>query len=897
MSRRPPFLARLLGRAILPRSVRDDFMGDLDERFAREALDDPAAARRAYWHDVLSPTVLRLRREVKGMPLPPGARPRNATGDGFMSSLMTDLKFAFRQMRKAPVFTAVAVLSLALGIGPNTAIFSLVDAALLQDWGVPEPERIVDMYELTSGGEYYYTYYSVYERIVEGTPNQFEAVAASAQTTLNAQVTESADGEFILGEMVTGNYFDVLGVSAGRGRTFLPEEDATPGTHPVVVISHRFWQRSFGGASDVVGSEFRLNGRPYTVIGIAPEEFKGRIAPGIGSDFWVPIRMYPHLAPTQMTNGNLFFVGRLAPGVSTAQATAALDAVAARYNESRPESRSTFAIGAVNLADVTLHPGMDRIVGAMAALLFGAVGLVLLVACVNLAGFLLARSTERRKEMAIRIAMGATRRDIIRQLTVESVVLATLGGVVGLALGLAASRLFLGVRLPIDIPLHLEVGLNGRLLLFTGASVLIAAVIFGLTPALEALRAPTAATLRDESGAAGGRRKGTMRGVLVAGQMALSTFLLFGAGLFLRSLQEATSVDVGFDTGPAAVVTVEAWASEMTDEERSAFAFELLRQTQALPGVRAVATTSRMPLDIGVTNTGFDIPGVDPPPDQNRHVIEFAAVSSSYFDFMGIQVVEGVGLDGLDSDTTNTSAVLTRAAAERWWPGESAIGRVMYRGGNTDRPVTVIGVVDDTKIWSLTEAPRPYLYFPMSANAFGRYHVLAKGTLPPQRTADAIRDAARTLRSDVFVSDTGTMSSHLSYIYFLPRMAALILSAVGVLALILACVGLYGLVSYAVAQRTREMGVRMALGADSGEVVGMVVKSGLAVVVIGGILGVIASVGLGSLLERFLIGVDGLDPLTLLAAPLLLTGIAALAAYLPARRASRVNPVDALRSE
>lgn len=814
-----------------------------------------------------------------------------------MTSFLADVKFALRMLRKAPAFTAVAVASLALGIGPNTAIFSLVDAVLLQEWGVPEPEGIVDMYSLTSDGQYFYTNYGVYDLILEGADGAFSDVAASAQQSGNLEV--AGEAELAIGELVTGNYFDVLGVEAARGRTFLPEEDATPGTHPVVVLSDRFWRTRLGSDPGVVGGDIRLNGRPYSVVGIAPPEFKGRIAPGIGTDFWAPIRMYPHLAPNQMSNGNLFFMGRLRDGVTTDQARAMLDAVATRYNESRPESRSQLAIGAVNLADIRLHPTFDAAIGPMVILLFVAVGLVLLVSCVNLAGFLLARATDRRKEMAVRVAMGAGRGAIIRQLLVESLVLALLGGILGLALGLGASRLLVGIDPPIDLPLNLEVGLNGRILLFTGVASLLAALAFGLTPALEATRAPVAATLRDESGSSGGRSKGRARNFLVAAQMALSTVLLFGAALFVRSLQSAMTLDVGFDTGSAAVVSFQPWVAEMTADERVQFAEGLTERIDGMAFVESFGLTSRLPLDLGTINTNFEIPGVDPPADANRHVLEYASVSPGYFDVMGIEMIEGRALDATDEDPTMSGsvAVLTLAAAERFWPGESAVGRVMFRNGDTDRAVTVVGVAEDTKIWSLTENPRPYMYLPFAEGGYGSYSVVARGSLPADEIADRIRAEGRDLRVDALVSSSGTMDDHLSYIFFLPRMAAVLITVVGALALILACVGLYGMVSYAVARRTREVGIRMALGAARANVVGLVVKNGLRVVAVGGVIGALLTLLLGNTLERFLIGVDGLDFTALITAPLVLFTIAAAAAYLPARRVSRINPVDALRAE
>ena len=813
-----------------------------------------------------------------------------------MHSLVQDTRFALRMMAKAPAFTAVAVLSLALGIGPNTATFSLVDSLLLTEWGVEDPSTVMDVYSLTSEGEYFYTYHRVWEILDEGAADAFSGVTASTQNPGNLEL--DGRSELVMGEMVKANYFPVHGVEAQLGRTFLPEEDATPGTHPVVVLSDRYWRTRYDRDPAVVGGTVRLNGRPYTVVGIAPETFKGRVAPGIGTDFWVPLSMYPHLRPNQMGNGNLLITARLRPGVTPEQAQARVDAVAARFNEQRPESRSTLALAGVILDDVVLNPNFDGFVLGLAALLFGAVALVLLVACVNLAGFLLSRASERRKEMAVRIAMGAGRGDILRQLLVESLLLASLGGALGVLLGLAVSRVLVGVEPPLDLPLDLEVGLNPRVLLFTGAVTVVAAVLFGLAPALEAVRSPVAATLRDETGADSGRGRKRLRGILVAAQMALSTVLLVGAGLFLRSLQEARAIDPGFDTGPAAVVQVEAWASDLTPQEQGAFAEALLREVEDLPGVVASGATTRMPLDLGTTSTSFDIPGVDPPPDQNRHVLELAYVTAGYFDAIGIDRLDGRLFQATDREDSEPVALVSRAAAELYWPGESALGRALHRGGDPDDALTVIGVVEDAKIWSLTEPPRPYLYIPATQiSGFGRYHVVARGNEDPRVLSERIRDLAAELNPRVFVSAVETMDGHLSYVLFLPRMAALLLLAIGLLAIALACVGLYGLVSYSVARRTREVGIRLALGAERGEVVAMVVRSGLALVAVGGVVGLVLAVFAGSALERYLIQVGSLDPVALTAVPVLLFCIAGLAAWLPARRAARVNPMAALRSE
>ena len=706
----------------------------------------------------------------------------------------------------------------------------------------------------------------------------------------------------VLGEMVTGNYFDVMGVQASQGRTFLPEEDATEGTHPVIVVSDDFWRGRYGADPGLLGDEVRLNGRPYVVVGITPPEFRGRLAPGVGTDFWVPFSMYPHLNPGKMTQGDLTIIGRVREGIPAEQAIAAVRTVGTRrdqeLNAANPDRRGQFALTAVSLADVRFHPSADRVLTAMATLLFVAVGLVLLVACVNLAGFLLSRATDRRKEMAIRVAMGAGRAAIVRQLLVESFVLAGTGAILGLLLGQLALGVLLGIELPLPIPLDLEAGLNGPLLVFTAGAAVAAAVLFGLTPALEATRAPVAATLRDEAGASSGKNKVGVRGFLVATQMALSTVLLFGAALFVRSLQSAADLDLGFSTRAGAVVKIESGANEYSPEERVRFVDELGRRLAAQGSVRSFGITGRMPVALGNSITTFDVPGVDPPPDQNRHRLESTAITPGYLETMGIPLIEGRAFEDNDTEESQSVTILSRAAANQLWPAESAIGKALCRGGNQDDPLVVVGVIGNVKMWSLTEPPKPYRYLPYhQGNAYGTFYVTARGSASPPDLAALVRDEARAIDPNIFVTSVRTIRDHLGYIYFLPRMAAGMLSLVGVLALVLACVGLYGMVSYGVSRRTREMGIRMALGADRQGVIGLVLKSGLKLVAIGGAIGIGASLMLGQLLERFLFGVGGLDPLALLAAPILLGSVAVLASYQPARRASRVDPVQALRAE
>lgn len=820
-----------------------------------------------------------------------------------LRSLLYDLKYAFRTLLKSPGFTAVAVLSLALGIGPNTAIFSIVNAVLFQDWGVGEPEGLVDIYGLTDDGSHFFNSFSNFELIEEGTPDVFEAVA---HHSIFSGRIESPEGEteLVLGEFVTGNYFDVMRVTPALGRTFLPEEDATEGTHPVVVLGYHYWESRYASDPSIVGGEIRLNGRPYTVVGVAPSTFRGRIAPGIGTDFWVPVSMYTHLDPIKYRRGDFTISGRVAPGVTGAQAVAAVETVGARYDQElqaqNPDRRSRFRLAGVVLADIMLHPDADGILSMMAALLFVAVGLVLLVACVNLAGFLLSRASERRKEMAVRIAMGAGRRDIIRQLVVEALVLSGAGALLGLALGQVAARALASVRPPLPIPLELEVGMSGPLLLFTAGTAVVAAVLFGLAPALEASSAPVAGTLRDEAGSSGGRRKVGARGVLVAAQMALSTVLLFSAVLFARSLGSASDLDLGFATREAAVVTIDATAAEYSPEEAEAFNESLMQRLQAQPAISNVAYTGRMPLALGTNNLVFDVPGVEPPPNQNRHVLETTRVTEGYFETMGIALLDGRAFDDTDRAGSPPVAVMSQAAASRLWPGESAVGKTILPDTSAASAITIVGVVDNAKIWRLAESPFPYLYRPAAQSSASRQHtIVARGNAPPGEIAGLIRSEIRSMDPEVFLTEVGTLDDHLGYVYFLPRMAALIMSLIGALALVLACMGLYGMVSYNVSRRTREMGIRLALGADRQAVIGMVLQSGLAIIAVGAVLGIVGSVVMGTLVgsSGFLLGVGGLDPLSILVAPAVLGGVAAFATYMPARRAARVDPVQALRSE
>ncbi len=644
--------------------------------------------------------------------------------------LVRDAKFAVRMLTKAPVFTFVAVLSLALAIGPNTAVFSLVDHVLLSDWGVGEPETLVDVFALSRSGSFNFTNYPTYEAVRDGTTDVFSDVTGYAFTT--ARVEQDGQPRPVVVEMVTGSYFDVMQVSAARGRTFLPEEDVTDGTHPVVVVSDFFWRTRYDADPGLIGSELRLNGTPFTVVGVAPADFKGRVIRGVPTDIWVPLRMHADIAPGQMGMGDFSISARMVPGIPAQRGVAAVEALAARIDAER-DSNFAFRLAAVPLSETRLHPSLDGAVNAMVAMLFAVVALVLLVACVNLAGFLLARATDRQKEIAVRLSLGAGRVAILRQLLVESFLLASMGAVLGTILGQFALRALIAMEPPIGMPLNLEVGLNPRVLAFTVGTTLVAALFFGLAPGLHATRVPVAPTLRDEGGHSGGRAKARTRGVLVAAQMTLSTVLIVATGLFLRSLQAASGVDVGFSTEPAGVVTVGTWANRYDEEQQRAFVERMLADGAAQPGISQIALTTRVPLGLGMRNRGLDVPGVDPPLDADYHMLEVAGVSADYFATMDIPVISGRPFGPEDSDGAPQVVILSEAAQARFWPGEDAVGRVIHPAGQPEVDLTVVGVVANVKIWNLVEPPRPYLYVPFAQATSSTFTFIAEGLPRTQR--------------------------------------------------------------------------------------------------------------------------------------------------------------------
>ena len=819
-----------------------------------------------------------------------------------LHQLSKNLQYAARRLAQRPGFTLVAILSLALGIGANSAIFSLVNAVLLRRAPLEKPEELVEIYISSPEFEYNVFSYPDLRDFMEGTKDVFAEVSGTKLTL--TQIDNDSGGEVLPAEMVTGNYFPTLGIEAAVGRTLLPEDDVAPGAHPVVMLGHSHWQKAYGGDSGVVGRETRIGGRPFTVVGVAPEDYEGHFR-GLAPAFFLPRMMLNEVSPANYDqleargDHGLFVKGRLKPGVTLAQVQTAADAVAERLRESAVEDwdpQASFLF--VPTSDVILYPPFDRFVRAAAWLLMIVVGLVLLIACVNLASFLLARAIDRRKEVALRIALGATRGRLVGQLLTETLLLALLGGVAGLALGQGLLALLVGADLPLPVPLTLDLGLDPTVLGFSLVVSLAAGLLLGLAPALQTTNPDVSATIKDETAGVGRSGGLTLRNALVVLQVATSVVLLVGAGLFLRSFQRIQTVDPGFGCDPSAILSVMLPGTRYSEEEGTRFEKRLEERLLQVPGVTAVGVTSNLHLNtLNTQNMEINVDGMEPPEGRDSHLVDRATVSPGFFEAAGVRLLRGRNFDASDLPDAPPVAIINEALAEKFFPGQESLGRILRRPDEGDEDLLIVGVAATAKIRSLGEAPRPFVYVPFSQRYTSDFTVVAKTGADAERTAVDLMAAARELDSQLWIWEAKTMARHLGIVLLPARLSALLLSAFAAVALALACIGLYGIVSYSVSQRSREVGIRMSLGADSGSVVGMLMGSGLKMVGLGAAFGVVASLAAAPALASLLFGVQSTDVASFVVMPLTLIVVATVAAYVPARRASRIDPVRALKAE
>jgi macrolide transport system ATP-binding/permease protein len=822
-----------------------------------------------------------------------------------MGTMLADVRHGLRQLRRQPLFAAAAIGSLALGIGLNTTLFSVVNAVLFREGVVTAPEQLVEIYTgLSKDFPQLTTSYPDYQDIRSGT-TALQSIAANAY--VRGILSTAQRGVLVTGEAVTSSYFDVLGIRLPLGRGFRPDEDRSPGTAAVAVLSDALWRERFGQRPDIVGEPVTLSGVPYTVIGVAPAAFTGTL-PGIPTEFWVPVTMIEHLqfsgvqasadddpGTTRLDRRGtrwLFVKGRLADGHSADEARTQIETIYSRLRAAYPITNKDVTASVVPASSVRFHPMLDGYLRAASVGLLAAVGLVLLIACANVANMLLARGASRRRELAVRAAIGASRRRLVGQLLAESMLLAIIGGSIGLLIAWWAGQLLSGIGSDVfPMPIRFEFSIDRLVLIFAVVTSIVTAVLFGLAPAWSSSRPELVPALKD-SGAANGRRRTSVRNLLVVGQLALSLILLVSGALLTRGLVTAQNTDLGFDPGPISSLSFDLQMNGYDRERAVVFRDRAFQTLSALPGVTAVSTASRLPLAPDINMDSVNVPGHHAP-DEDGLPIDTVSVGSDYFAVVGVPLVAGRAFTADEIRAERRLAIVNETMAKQFWPDGSAVGRVIRMGGK--RPVEIIGIARDHKVRSVGEAPHPYLHVP--AGPSQSIGLVVRTTMPAASALPTLRNALWTLEPNIVFTEDVPAQQVADTTVAPTRIGAMVLMAFGGLALGLAAIGVYGVIAFSVSRRTREVGIRMALGAERGQVLRMVLSQGLRLAGAGIALGAFASAGVSRLLESMLYGVSGFDPLAYVAAAGVLLLIAGAANLVPAITASRIDPVRALRSE
>jgi predicted permease len=871
--------------------MEEEIRFHLDEEIRRNLAQgmDPSEARRlAHLH---FGGVEQIKEKVRGER---GTRP--------LEEVAEDSRFALRQLRKTPVFTAVAVLTLALGIGANTSIFSLVNGALLKKRPFQDAATLVNIYTEIQGLTPYATAFTADLADLRSLEDVFAEVAAYRGTA--SRIQEADGARLVLAEAVTANLFPMVGLEPALGRGFIPEEDSPGSGERVAILGHGLWMERYGGDPGVLGSTIRLAGIPHTVVGVAPASLESFTSQSFRAGLYIPLATsvpvadmgLDHTSPHRGTEG-LKIMARLRTGMGIHQAQARAHGLVLGLREDFPQEYRERSFNLYPAAGVAMQPDVDAHFMKIALLLMAAMAMVLLLATTNLAGSLLARGLDRGEEIALRLALGAGRGRIIRQLITESMILALLGTAAGLILGRWTLDLLASLAPPSPLPISIDTGMDFSVFLFTLGVTGGAALLAGAGPALHSTRPELSPILRGAGGTDILPRGRVQKG-LVALQVAMSMILLVTGGLFVRSLQEAREMDPGFGARDTGMVWMDLAVGGVPMADFETAADELVARARALPGVEEVAVSNGVPLSESTYMGQFHIPGTEPPPGEESHTAPYFTVSEGFLSLMDIPLVAGRGIRTSDRTGTEGVVVVSEAAARRFWPGKDPLGKTVETV-DSEQSFRVVGVTRDTRVVNYREGPTPLLYFPRHqyARRGDQLWLLGRGRDPAPQTAAALRRLVTAVNPELVVLQTETMAEHLSAALALPRMAALFMGFFGILALVLASLGLYGLVSFGASRRTREVGVRMSLGAGMASVTRMVVREGLTPVCAGTLLGLCGAVVLARFAGRFLIGVSPLDPTTLLGVPLLLLAVSAVAAWLPARRAARVDPVKALRPE
>lgn len=819
-----------------------------------------------------------------GRRLAPLARPKRDRKRGFPTlGLLQDVKHGVRLLKSRPGTSVLASVTLALAIGANAVCYSFVQSFLFQPLAAHEPDRLARIYGSLPGSLPYAAVSYTDFLSIRSQRDIFEDVLAEKLIPLS--LASPSGSQRLWGYLVSGNYFQTLGIVPAAG-SFFAEDAEARGGEPVVVVSYAFWNRALGGRADVVGTSVSLNGQPFTIVGVAPADFTGTNT-GLAPSLWAPASGVEWLMPgfdlLSRNNRSFQSIGRLKRGTTVAEAAAALDVLAERLASEYPENRG-YGFNVLAEAEGGVHPIMRGGFIGFSGVLVLVVGLVLALACANVAGLALARTAYRRREMGLRMALGATRARLSRQLIIESLLLSAGGCLLGLIVARYATTLLRGLELPTDLPLHIPVAVEPRVVAFAVAVSLLTGIFVGLVPALHAGQ-PNLSM----------KRRGRIRNAFVVSQIALSTVLLVGTGLFMRNLDTARDIDLGFDPEGLVLASVDLDLEGYTLEEGRRFFEELRQHVRALPGVDSAAFAEMVPFDLNINMHEMAPEGYEPPPDGSTPAIDRNIVSPGYFETMGTALLEGRDFAETDDADAPRVVIVNDALARRFWPDESAVGKRMGRPGG---PLyEVVGVVEVGKYLTLGEEPKAFFFYPFLQREALAMSLVARTSGEPAAILASIRERVRQMDPGLPVFNVKPMEEHLQIALAPARAGVAIFASFGSVALGLATLGLYALLAFVVAQQTHDIGIRRALGAPSRHVFGFVLRYAVGLAVLGVGIGLVVSLGLSSVVASLLYGISAIDPRLYLAVALLLVATAAVAAIAPARRATRVDPLVALRHD
>ena len=820
-----------------------------------------------------------------------------------MERLWKDIRFGLRTFRRSPTFTAAAVLSLGLGIGLNSTIFTLVNTLFLNPLPVDRPAELIAVYTVDAKNSN-----SAFSNLLQvsypnykdfrDTNSVFTDLAAYSFPN-NVSFSTGGDPDQIFVEMVSGNYFHTLGVKPALGRFFGPPEDRAPGQANVLVISYDLWQRKFGGSPDVMNQTVAVNGTPFTIVGVAADGFRG-VNSLFGPDGWTPTMTYPCVLPLQFRDWMderraLIFnlAGRLKPGMTIDQARSNLAAIAKTLEQTYPEPNEGRTTAVRAISEATIFPGIRDALFMGGVVLMVIVGLVLLIACSNVANLLLARATSRRQEIAMRLALGASRSRLLRQLMTESIMLSLLGGAVGLLFGLWGKDLIWSARPPFLGLALIDPKLDARVFLYTLVVAVVTGVVFGLAPAVAGSRADVVTALKDQSRAAGQRRRTFGAGnLLIVGQVALSLIALVTAALFLRSSRAAAQIDPGFDTEHTAIMLVSPGQAGYTGDRVLRFYRDVDDRLGTIGGIRRVSWSSNLPLFGGFSRSVF-IEGRENDKQASGILTLTDIVDLGYFATVGIPILHGREFVDADRAGSMPVAIINDTMARKYWPNEDALGK-RFRFYTDHDFRQVVGIAKTVKYVTLGELPQPAAYIPL-AQALNDSMVLnVRAVGQPEGVLGTVQREIHQMDGRMPIQNPSTVASVIDQSLFAVKLGAALLGIFGLLALALACVGLYGVMAYSVGQRTREIGLRMALGAAQSHVLSIVMRQGMALVGAGVVLGLAVAFWISGYMSALLFG-SARDPVSFLIAATALLVVAGFATFLPALRASRVDPLVALR--